>query len=182
MERYLACFKKNIVTENRDKKQILFLDSTCIKAHFNACGARGGNEKIGKTKGGINTKVTVACDEYLNPLYLQIDSGNKSDMKIGEEIANLIQSHTVLVADKGYDSNKIRDRLKKRKIRSVIPYRKNRKKKKRISKVIYKQSNVIERFFLKLKKFRRINTRYDKRSSTFYSFVVIAFICLMIGL
>jgi len=154
-----------------------------IKAHFNACGAIGGNDKIGKTKGGINTKVTVVCDEKLNPVNLQIDSGNKSDMKIGEEIADIIEKSSILVADKGYNSEKIRGKLRKRKIRPVIPYKKNSKKRKKISsKKLYKKRNVIERFFLKLKKFRRINTRFDKLASTFQSFVVIAFTCLMIGL
>jgi len=154
-----------------------------IKAHFNACGAAGGNDKIGKTKGGINTKVTVICDEDLNPVELQIDEGNRSDMKIGEEISDIVPKKSILIADKGYNSEKIREKLKKRKIRPVIPYKSNSKKRKKISsKKLYKQRNVIERFFLKLKKFRRINTRFDKLASTFQSFVIIAFVCLIIGL
>ena len=81
------------------------------------------------------------------------------------------------------NSEKIRDKLRKRKIRPVIPYKSNSKKRKKIrSKKLYKKRNAIERFFLKLKKFRRINTRFDKLANTFYSFVVIAFICLVIGL
>ena len=153
-----------------------------IKVHFNACGAIGGNDKIGKTKGGINTKVTVICDENLNTIEFQIDSGNRSDMKIGEEIIESIDKDTIVVADKGYNSEKIREKLRKRKIRPVIPYKSNSKKRKKISsKKLYKQRNVIERFFLKLKKFRRINTRFDKLSLTFQPFVIISFICLMIG-
>lgn len=154
-----------------------------IKVHFNACGAIGGNDKIGKTKGGINTKVTVVCDENLNPIEFQIDSGNRSDMKIGEEIIEGVDKGTIMVADKGYNSEKIRDKLRNRKIRPVIPYKSNSKKRRKISsKKLYKKRNVIERFFLKIKKFRRVNTRYDKLSLTFQSFVVISFICLMIGL
>ena len=44
-----------------------------IKVHFNTCGAKGGNDKIGKTKGGINTKVTVVCNEDLHPIYQNIN-------------------------------------------------------------------------------------------------------------
>jgi len=73
--------------ESACKKRLLSLDSTMIKAHFDVCGAIGEkqsesepqilqtceqNDKIGKTKGGINTKVTVICDENLNPIELQI--------------------------------------------------------------------------------------------------------------
>jgi len=124
--------------ENTCEKRTLFLDSKCIKAHFNACGARGGNDKIGRTKGGINTKITVVCDINLNPIEAQVDSGNRSDMKIGEEIVDILDKRSILVADKGYDNDNIRTKLKKRKIRSIIPYRKNRKVIKKINKKLYK--------------------------------------------
>jgi transposase len=152
-----------------------------IKVHFNACGARGGNDMMGRTKGGNNTKITVCCDEKFHPVALQLDQGNRSDSKIGEEISNKVKC-SEFVADKGYDSNAIRDNLNKHGIISTIPYRRNRKDIKEIDKNSYKQRNVIERFFLKLKKFRRLATRYDKLSSTFFNLIIIAFICLAIGL
>ncbi len=152
-----------------------------IKAHFNACGARGGNDLIGKTKGGNNTKITICCDEQLHPVEMQLDAGNRSDSKIGEEMSVKVKC-SEFIADKGYDSNAIRDNLNKHGIVSTIPYRKNRKDIKEINKDSYKQRNVIERFFLKLKKFRRLATRYDKLADTFFNLVIIAFICLAIGL
>ncbi len=152
-----------------------------IKVHFNACGARGGNDLIGKTKGGNNTKITVCCDNKFHPAELQLDQGNRSDSKIGEEISNKVKCRE-FVADKGYDSDAIRDNLTKHGIVSTIPYRKNRKDIKEIDKNSYKQRNIIERFFLKLKKFRRLATRYDKLSLTFFNLIIIAFICLAIEL
>ncbi len=152
-----------------------------IKVHFNGCGARGGNDKIGKTKGGNNSKITVCCDEKLHPAHIQLDAGNRSDSKIGEEMSVKVKC-SEFVADKGYDSNAIRDNLIKHGIIPTIPYRKNRKDIKEIDQDSYKQRNVIERFFLKLKKFRRIAMRYDKLSFTFFNFIIIAFICLNIGL
>ena len=133
---------------------------------------------MGRTKGGNNTKITVCCDEKFHPVELQLDQGNRSDSKIGEEISSKIKC-SEFVADKGYDSNAIRDNLHKHGITSTIPYRRNRKE---INKDSYKQRNVIERFFLKLKKFRRLATRYDKLSFTFFNLIIIAFICLAIGL
>lgn len=112
--------------------------------------------------------MTVVSDEKLNPIELQIDSGNKSDMKMGEEISDVVPRKSILIADKGYSGEKIREKPKKRKIRPFIPYKKNStKKKKIISKSLYRKRNVIERFFLKLKKFRRINTKFKKLSNTF---------------
>ena len=107
--------------------------------------------------------------------------GNRSDSKIGEEISDRIEC-AEFVADKGFDLNAIRDNLAKHGIISTIPYRKNRKDIKEINKNSYKQRNVIERFFLKLKKFRRLATRYDKLSNTFFNLIIIAFIYLAIGL
>ena len=141
----------------------------------------GGNDLMGRTKGGNNTKITVCCDEKLHPVDLQLDQGNRSDSKIGEGIFDRIEC-VEFVADKGFDSNAIRDNLAKHGIISTITYRKNRKDIKEINKNSYKQRNVIERFFLKLKKFRRLATRYDKLSNTFFNLIIIAFICLAIGL
>ena len=146
-----------------------------IKVHFNACGARGGNDTMGRTKGGNNTKITVCCDEKFHPIEVQLDNGNRSDSKIGEEISDRVKC-SEFVADKGYDSNAIRNNLNKHGIISTIPYRKNRKDIKEINKDSYKQRNVIERFFLKLKKFRRLATRYDKLSSTFFNLIIILYV------
>lgn len=96
-----------------------------IKVHQNGCGARGGNDTMGKTRGGNNSKITLCCDEFMIPLYIRIDPGNCSDMIIGEYIVNEIECYE-FVADKGFDSNKIRDILEDRHIKSTIPYRRNR--------------------------------------------------------
>ena len=104
-----------------------------------------------------------------------MDQGNGSDSKIGEEISIKVEC-CEFVADKGYDSNAIRDNLANHGIISTIPYRKNRKDIKEIDKNSYKQRNIIERFFLKLKKFGRLATRYDKLASTFFNLITITFI------
>jgi len=79
-----------------------------------------------------------------------------------------------LIADKGYDSNSIRDDLRIRGIKSVIPPRSNRKTPIRYSKKIYKTRNRIERMFGFLKHNRRIATRYDKTAASFFAFLCLA--------
>lgn len=102
--------------------------------------------QFNQTEGGNNTKITFCYDEKFHPVELKLDQRKRSDSKIGEEISNKCSE---FVADKGFDSNVIRDNLHKHGITSTIPYRKNRKDS-------YKKCNLIERFFLKLKKFRRL--------------------------
>jgi transposase len=81
-----------------------------------------------------------------------------------------------IIADKGYDSDAIRNCIEAFGQKPVIPYRKNRKSRKNISGLRYQTRNIIERIFGRIKEFRRIATRYDKLDSTFLSFIASAFI------
>jgi len=76
--------------------------------------------------------------------------------------------------DKAYDSNQIRDCLAKEGIEPVIPPKANRRESIPYNAELYKERNRVERFFCKLKEFRRIATRYDKLQSSFFAFVCIA--------
>ena len=71
--------------------------------------------------------------------------------------------------DKAYDSNSFRKSLRKDGIKPVIPGRSNRKKRIRHDKQAYKDRNVIERCYCRLKDFRRIATRYDKLARNYFS-------------
>ena len=79
-----------------------------------------------------------------------------------------------LVADKGYDSQALRDWLQARGTRPVIPPRRNRKIQYDYAKTIYKQRNVIERMFCRLKDWRRIATRFDRNITTFMGAIALA--------
>lgn len=79
-----------------------------------------------------------------------------------------------LIADKGYDADALRRRLRARKTVPVIPGRSNRKRKIRYDKTRYKDCHLIENAFCRLKDFRRIATRYDKLSRNFLSAVALA--------
>ncbi len=81
-----------------------------------------------------------------------------------------------IIADKGYDSDAIRNCIEEFGQEPVIPYRKNRKIKKSINSLRYQTRNIIERVFGRIKEFRRVATRYDKLDSTFLSFIACAFI------
>lgn len=79
-----------------------------------------------------------------------------------------------LVADKGYDSNALRKWLRQRGTRPVIPPRRNRQIQYECDKNIYKQRNVIERMFCRLKDWRRIATRFDRNIINFWSAIALA--------
>lgn len=85
-----------------------------------------------------------------------------------------VQSPRRLLADRAYDAKSLREVLAQRGIKAVIPPNPTRLNPQRYDKTAYKGRNVIERMFCRLKDFRRIATRYDKRADTFLSAVLLA--------
>jgi len=80
-----------------------------------------------------------------------------------------------VLADKGYDADYIVESIENNlNSEVVIPPKINRKVLRHYNKEIYKQRNLIERLFNRIKNFRRVATRYDKTSSSFLSFIQIA--------
>ena len=79
-----------------------------------------------------------------------------------------------LVADKGYDSKALREWLQERGTQPVIPPRNNRKTRYNYDKAIYKQRNIIERMFCRLKDWRRIATRFDRNLKNFMGAIALA--------
>jgi putative transposase len=84
------------------------------------------------------------------------------------------------VMDKGYDSNHIRDKLKENNMNPVIPPKSNRTESIDYDKDKYKLREKVERFFNRLKQFRRIATRYDKLGNIFLAFIHIVASCLIV--
>jgi len=78
-----------------------------------------------------------------------------------------------LLGDRGYDAEQFRSVLKRSGTIPVIPGRSNRLKEIIYDKHIYKERNIIERFFNRMKNFRRLATRYDKRAFMFQAFITL---------
>jgi len=91
-----------------------------------------------------------------------------------EALLDGLEQRAVVIADKGYDADRVRTCIRDQRAIPNIPNRANRKKKYRWKKAIYRERNRVERFFNKLKQFRRIATRYDKLGATFLAFIRLA--------
>ena len=87
----------------------------------------------------------------------------------------LLTSTQALLADKAYDAQeRVLELLKNAGVQAVIPPKKNRKDQRAYDAELYKARHRIENFFAKLKQFRGIATRYDKRAKTFLGAVYLA--------
>lgn len=113
-----------------------------------------------------------------------LTSGARNDMPGFDAVfAALPDDHHLehAVMDRGYDSNHSRETLETHQIIAVIPPKKNRKTCIAYDQETYKRREKIERFFAKLKQFRRIATRYEKLGSTFLAFIHITASCIIVG-
>ena len=96
--------------------------------------------------------------------------------------AQLIEVHQpeIVVADKAYDSDEFVRKVEFKGAKVVIPPKKNRKQPRKVDWHIYKQRNLVERFINKIKRFRRVATRYDKTARNFLSFIHVAAIMTLL--
>jgi transposase len=103
-----------------------------------------------------------------------LTAGHVSDYKPAEACIEAAPAACAVIADRGYDSDRLRAFIRARGIKPVIPPRKNRKVQYRYDKLLYKARNVVERCFCRLKDFRRVATRYDRQPYTFMAAVFLA--------
>jgi transposase len=127
-----------------------------------------------RSRGGQTTKIHALTDDLGRPLAIMITPGNIHDLVGARGLIGMAGQPRRLLADRAYDAKSLRDELARRRIKAVIPPNPTRKHPHRYDKNAYKGRNVIERMFCRLKDFRRIATRYDKRADTFLSTILLA--------
>ncbi len=155
------------------------IDGTIIRAHRHAAGARDGqeNQGLGRSCGGFSSKIHAKVDSLGMPLEFIITSGQEHEIKQAQRLIGN-EKCDYLLADRGYDCDSFRNDLTDKDITPVIPGRKSRKKKVNYDKHIYKERNIVERFFGRIKEFRRIATRYDKTSCMYKGALLMASIII----
>ena len=134
-------------------------------------GQKGGDEAIGRSVGGLSTKIHATCDALGNPTGFFLTAGQAHDLQGADVLIADIEAEALL-ADKAYDADeRMRAVLKARGIEPVIPSKSSRNEPIDYDKELYKTRHLIENFFAKLKQYRAIATRYDKTARNFLSAV-----------
>ena len=109
-------------------------------------------------------------DALDNPVALSLTPGQQSDLSQAQPLLDEVEPEAFL-ADKAYDADALIEALEERGIEPVIPSKANRLVKRETDFALYRERNLVERFFCKLKGFRAIATRYDKLASSFLAAV-----------
>lgn len=113
-------------------------------------------------------------DERGLPVRLRLSAGHASDKANAPALLEALPILSDVVADRGYDWQYLIDVVKTRGGRAHIPTQRDRKVQRSVDRQLYRQRNLIERFFCKLKHFRRIATRFDKLARNFLAAVCLA--------
>ena len=125
---------------------------------------------MGRSRGGLSTKIHAATLDENCAVALHLTAGQAHDGRQFESLYQSLPAENVLEAailDRGYDADRIREQLAYDGIEPVIPPLPARSVKPPFNHTLYHERNRIERFFNKLKQFRRLATRYDKLAKTF---------------
>jgi len=150
------------------------LDASHIKVHQDAANPAGGqqNQAIGRTKGGLNTKVTALVDGKGRALQLTLAPGQQADVKAVQAL--ILPPKTHVVADKGYDSDQFRQDVREGGSQPCIPPRSGRLQPASFNRGYYRRRHRVENFFQRIKRSRRIGTRYEKLDLYFLGFLHLA--------
>ena len=138
-------------------------------------GKKGGlGRLIGRTKGGMNTKLHAVSDANGRPLSFFMTAGQVSDYTGAAALLDDLPKAQWLLGDRGYDADWFRDALQAKGIQPCIPGRKSRIEPVRYDKRRYRRRSRIEIMFGRLKDWRRVATRYDRCPTVFLSAIALA--------
>ena len=129
---------------------------------------------MGRSRGGLTTKIHAAVDAEGRPIRLELTAGQAGDAPMAERLLQETAPGATVLADKAYDIDGIRAFVAARHAWANIPAKANKKKTFAFSRWVYRQRNLVERFFNKLKQMRGIATRYDRRADNYLAAVKLA--------
>lgn len=170
------------LTGNTGFKRSRTRDGANDRCDRDPCPPSGGRRKrgtqkqaLGRSRGGFTSKIHARTNGEGLPLDLVITAGEVHDATAYNELIDSAETRPkVLIGDKAYDSDAIREDAWFHGTDPIIPTKSNRKIQRPIDPLLYALRNRIERFFNKLKNARRVATRYDKTAASFLAFVQLA--------
>ena len=126
---------------------------------------------MGRSRGGLTTKIHALVDAAGRPILLKLTAGQAHDGRSAVDMLGKVGPGQVLLADRGYDADYLRDPLLARGAVANIKPMPGRKRIPTFDRALYRKRNAVERFFNKLKHFRAVATRYDKTDDSFLASV-----------
>ena len=135
---------------------------------------------LGRSQGGFGTKLHLICDGAGTPIAVAVGPGQQHETQqaipLLEEATAWPEQPAKVAGDKGYSSAGLRNWLQQRDIDAVIPYRHDEMGPRTYDREAYRERPVIERTLKRLRRYRRVATRYEKLASSYLAMVTIAMV------
>ena len=145
---------------------------------------RGKLRRLERAEAAFATKVHALAYEK-GPFFVEragLSAGNVHDLRCAKAMTNrLPECIFAVAADKAYDAAELRLSLRAMRIKPIIASRKNARVSQSIDPLLYRKRNEVERFFARLKHFRRVATRYERLAAHFSSVLLVGFSLAVIG-
>jgi transposase len=129
---------------------------------------------MGRSRGGLTSKIHAVVDACGLPIGLSLSEGQAYDGHQAFPLLSQLPAKAIVLADRAYDADAIRDLIAGQGAFPNIPPMPHRRRRPAFSKYLYKMRNLVERFFNKLKNFRAIATRYEKDPRNYMAGVKLA--------
>ena len=129
---------------------------------------------MGRSRGGLTTKIHALVDANGNPILLKLTEGQAHDGRSASDMLGTLGANQILLADCAYDSNALRSDLAERGAWANVKPTPRRVNIPAFSTFLYRYRNLVERFFNKLKHFRAVATRFDKHDANYLAIVKLA--------
>lgn len=142
-------------------------------------GGRTGGEALGRSRGGLTTKVHALVSEKGRLIRFILTGGEVNDVTQAKALVAGVRGYAI-VGDKAYDSDGFLAFVEEQGLKPIIPSRTNRRTPRALDTLAYTRRNVIERLFGRIKAFRRVATRYDKTATSYSGWL--AFVATLVVL
>jgi transposase len=129
---------------------------------------------MGRSRGGLTTKIHALVDANGNPIALKLTEGQAHDGRSASDMLESLGEGQILLADRAYDSDALRDSLAERGAWANVKPMPNRVNIPAFSPFLYRYRNLVERFFNKIKHFRAVATRFEKHDANYLAIVKLA--------
>ena len=129
---------------------------------------------MGRSRGGLTTKIHALVDANGNPIVLKLTEGQAHDGRSAADMLDGIGAGQVLLADRAYDSDALRKTLAARGAWANVKPMPRRVNIPAFSAFLYRYRNLVERFFNKIKHFRAVATRFEKHDANYLALVKLA--------
>jgi transposase len=160
---------------------VQMIDTSIVRMHqHRSCITRNQRQSMGRSRSGLTSNIHAVVDSNGLPVRLALSPVRHMTFDLPENCCRL-KSGAMLLADRGYDADWIRELAMKKGAWANIPPKSSRSYPICFSPYLYRARNRVERFFNRIKQCRRVATRYDRLAANYLAFVQLASIRLWLN-